>query len=194
MGKFVNAILRESLRQELKFTKEVAKDEYEYLSLTYNMPVWVIKMWEKHYGKAKTLSLLEYSIKEAPLSVRVNIHKTNKEEILKNSDFVLGKLAKNALTYEGITPTKPGTSAKYYTFSGWTPEITAVTEDTVYTATFTETVIEVTVEGTVPVFSNDGKTVTYGLYPQTHVNDTTLINTLNTLEVSSNGWYLYEDL
>ena len=104
MGKFVNAILRESLRQELKFTKEVAKDEYEYLSLTYNMPVWVIKMWEKHYGKAKTLSLLEYSTKEAPLSIRVNIHKTNKEEILKNSDFVLGKLARNALTYEGITP------------------------------------------------------------------------------------------
>ena len=104
MGKFVNAILRESLRQELKFTKEIAKDEYEYLSLTYNMPVWVIKMWEKHYGKAKTLSLLEYSMKEPPLSVRVNIHKTMKEEILNNSDFVLGKLAKNALTYEGTTP------------------------------------------------------------------------------------------
>ena len=104
MGKFVNAILRESLRQELKFTKELAKDEYEYLSLTYNMPVWVIKMWEKHYGKAKTLSLLEYSNKEAPLSVRVNIHKSNKEEILKNPDFVSGQLAKNALTYEGATP------------------------------------------------------------------------------------------
>lgn len=94
-------------------------------------------------------------------------------------------------TYEGITPTKPGTSAKYYTFSGWTPEITAVTEDTVYTATFTETLIEVTIEGTVPVFSNDGKTVTYGLYPQTKVSDTTLINTLETLEVSSIGWYFY---
>ena len=104
MGKFVNAILRESLRQELNFTQDLAKDEYEYYSLTYNMPVWVIKMWEKHYGKAKMISLLEYSNKEAPLSVRVNIHKTNKEEILKNADFILGKLAKNALTYEGTTP------------------------------------------------------------------------------------------
>lgn len=104
MGKFVNAILRESLRQELKFNKEEAKDEYEYLSLTYNMPVWVIKMWEKHYGKVKTLSLLEESIKEAPLSVRANIHKTNKEEIMKNPVFISGKLSKNALTYIGNIP------------------------------------------------------------------------------------------
>lgn len=94
-------------------------------------------------------------------------------------------------TYEGIVPTKPNSSTASYTFSGWTPEITEVTEDTVYTATFTETPIVVTIEGTVPVFSNDGKTVTYGLYPQTKISDTTLISTLETLEVSSNGWYFY---
>lgn len=104
MGKFVNAILRESQRQNLVFDKECCKDEYEYLSIYYNMPIWVIKMWESHYGKAKTLQILEHSIKEAPLSLRVNIHKANKEELLKNPDFIEGKLAKNALTYVGSTP------------------------------------------------------------------------------------------
>ena len=101
-------------------------------------------------------------------------------------------LANTIPTYEGITPTKPNSATTYYTFNGWTPEIVPATENAVYTATFTETPINVTVDGTVPVISNDGKTVTYGLYPQTHVNDTTLINTLNTLSAETNGWYLYE--
>lgn len=101
MGNFVNAILRESQRKNLVFSREMAKDEYEYLSLIYNMPIWVIKMWEKHYGKEKTLSILKYSNVEPPLSVRVNIHKAKKEEILQNPDFVEGKLAQNSLIYTG---------------------------------------------------------------------------------------------
>ena len=105
MGKFVNAVLRESQRQNLEFSKEVCKDEYEYLSIKYNTPVWVVKMWEAHYGKAKTLSLLEDSIKEPPVSFRVNIHKTNKEDVLANNEgFVSGKLAANSLTYNGDSP------------------------------------------------------------------------------------------
>lgn len=104
MGKFVNAILRESQRKQIALSRESVKDEYEYLSLLYNMPIWVIKMFEKHYGKEKTLKILEYSIKEAPLAVRVNIHKSNKEKLLENSDFIEGKLGKNSLIYKGTSP------------------------------------------------------------------------------------------
>ena len=44
-----------------------------------------------------------------------------------------------------------------------------------------------------PVFSADGKTVKYGYYPQTHVNDSLLIQELNEIETpESNGWYLYD--
>ena len=104
MGKFVNAILRESLRQNLKFSREDAKDEYEYLSIAYNMPVWVIKMWEIHYGKEKTINILKSSNQEAPLAVRANIHKVHKDQLLSNPDFVSGKLANNSLIYVGSTP------------------------------------------------------------------------------------------
>ena len=104
MGNFVNAILRESQRQNLEFNKEDCKDEYEYLSIAYNMPVWVIKMWETHYGKEKTLNLLKANLQEAPLSTRVNIHKANKELIKENPDFIDGNLAKNSLIYTGSTP------------------------------------------------------------------------------------------
>ncbi len=46
--------------------------------------------------------------------------------------------------------------------------------------------------GILPVFG-DG-TVTYGLYPQTHVGDETTISALNALKsADKNGWYLYNE-
>ncbi len=49
--------------------------------------------------------------------------------------------------------------------------------------------------GVRPIFSNDGKTVSYGLYPQTHVNDAALVTNLNTSAVKDiNGWYKYDGL
>ena len=48
--------------------------------------------------------------------------------------------------------------------------------------------------GIIPVLSKDGKTMTYGLYPQTYVNDSSLISALNELTTpESNGWYLYNN-
>ncbi len=44
-----------------------------------------------------------------------------------------------------------------------------------------------------PSFSDDNKSVTYGLYPQTHVSDEELITSLDALTTTaSNGWYLYD--
>jgi hypothetical protein len=45
-----------------------------------------------------------------------------------------------------------------------------------------------------PILSEDGKTITYGLYPQTNINDSTLVSALNALTTpESNGWYLYDN-
>lgn len=51
--------------------------------------------------------------------------------------------------------------------------------------------------GAIPSIDLDNNTVSYGLYPQTHVNDTKLIKTLESLDESyidsRNGYYFYED-
>ncbi len=46
----------------------------------------------------------------------------------------------------------------------------------------------------IPTLSEDGKTITYGLYPQTYISNSSLTNELNKLITpESNGWYLYND-
>ena len=48
--------------------------------------------------------------------------------------------------------------------------------------------------GMKPALSSDGKTITYGLYPQKRVSDSTIVAALNAIvSPESNGYYLYQD-
>lgn len=91
-------------------------------------------------------------------------------------------------------------------FKGWYHESKKVSDDAIYTFVmptidyslvarfFTKAELEEKKYATKPFVSADGKTITYGLYPQTNVNDSSLISTLNALSATeSNGWYLYDN-
>ncbi len=93
-------------------------------------------------------------------------------------------------------------------FKGWYNGTTKVSDDATYTFTmptndyslvarfFTKAEEEERKKnlGIIPVFDEENKTVTYGLYPQTHVSDADTITVLNALtSAENNGWYLYND-
>ena len=95
-----------------------------------------------------------------------------------------------------------------WVFKGWYHEEIKVSNDTTYTFTmptndyslvahfFTKAEEEVYAKkyATRPFLSDDGKTITYGLYPQTNVNNSSLVSALNALTTpESNGWYLYNN-
>lgn len=112
----------------------------------------------------------------------------------KNYDGTILEIDKDVK--KGVIPTKPSDKEYTYTFKGWDPEITEVTKDQVYTATYTSEKIITPEEryATKPIISSNGKTIKYGLYPQKNVNDEALVSTLNALTTAeSNGWYLYDN-
>ena len=103
-------------------------------------------------------------------------------------------------TDESITVS--ATPAEDCIFTGWYCEGEMISQEASYTFVMPAADSSLTAyfldlgewkasHGFLPVFSDDGKTVVYGLYPQKHVSDPGTIKLLNSLSSSQdNGWYL----
>ena len=84
-----------------------------------------------------------------------------------------------------------------------TPETMEIDGEATYIVNFTNPAFETQTQNGIlpkdvyakkPHLNSDGKTIKYGLYPQTNVNDSALVSTLNALTTpESNGWYLYNN-
>ena len=86
------------------------------------------------------------------------------------------------------TFTDPGVTCVEHTFSAYESFATLSCDDDRYVPSGNESL------GITPMFSTKNKTVTYGLYPQKNVNDSSLVSALNALTTpESNGWYLYNN-
>jgi len=76
---FVNAVLRSILRNGV----QIPSDNSLYsLSIRYSCPVWIIEGFINDYGLSETLWLLEASLNQPPVTLRVNTLKTTKEELV----------------------------------------------------------------------------------------------------------------
>ncbi len=115
-----------------------------------------------------------------------------------NADGTILEVDYNVLTgsvptYNAANPTKETNGSVSYEFIGWSPTISNVYNDITYIAVYKEIYTGVIVQGMEPIISSDKKTVLYGLYPQTYINDASLITTLSTLTPTTNGWCLYNE-
>ena len=87
-------------------TKEIIPNDLdktspEYLSMRFNTPAWVIKMWQKQFGKGVVFKVLKTNYRQSIPSIRVNEQLTTKEKVLaKHPDLVLSPID-NILVFQG---------------------------------------------------------------------------------------------
>lgn len=97
-SQFINAVLKQAFLTEPSL-EELSKEER--LSIETSHPLWMVKMLCKQYGYSTTQKICQAN-NEPPLKcARVNTLLTSKDELLKDELWQKGKLAKDALYYQG---------------------------------------------------------------------------------------------
>lgn len=102
-----NGVLRNLLRNESAFAFPERKNITDYLAIRYSHPQWIVERFLKLFGAEETEELLKYNNQNPPLTIRVNILKTTREELIKTltSDGVSckeGKYSPYAIEVQGM--------------------------------------------------------------------------------------------
>ncbi len=78
------------------------KGSLEFLSLRFNCPLWLVKMWAKHYGRGLTYKILKSNSHIALHTCRVNTLLTTKEDLLEDyNDSFEPACVEDMLVYKG---------------------------------------------------------------------------------------------
>lgn len=85
---FVNAILRNLIRNKDEILKIDAENENMYYSIKYSYSPWMIKTFIKDFGKEFTEDLLEANNERSNLYIRVNTLKITREKLMKEFDKI----------------------------------------------------------------------------------------------------------
>ncbi len=73
--------------------REFDSESLELISLRFNVPTYVLKMWFKHFGKSLTFKTLKRIIRPYDYYFALNTNKISEEEFLKNNkDFEKGPI------------------------------------------------------------------------------------------------------
>lgn len=82
---FVNGVLRNIARNKDKVAYPSKEKEFiNYLSVTYSMPLWIVKMWTERFDREKAEQILQGLLTERPVTVRVeeSLDHEKKESLL----------------------------------------------------------------------------------------------------------------
>ena len=82
---FVNGVLRTAAREMDRIVwPDPAEDPEKYLSVTYSMPVWILRKWMGQFGVAATEKICRSFMEEKGTFVRCDLRKASKEEIIES--------------------------------------------------------------------------------------------------------------
>ncbi len=103
MAKFVNAMLRSSIRRRREFAIPSAEEnEHLHLSLTYHLPEWLVSVWLKSYGRDDTIALCQYFNTIPVLCLRTNTARISRDELLQRLQAQHIRAEKARYSPEGI--------------------------------------------------------------------------------------------
>lgn len=81
--------------------EELDKSSPEFLSLRYNTPAWVIRMWQKQFGKGLVFKVLKVNYRQSVTSIRVDEKRVDLDEFIsKHPDFSKSPID-NMIVYQG---------------------------------------------------------------------------------------------
>ena len=88
---FVNGVLRGALRAGLQVPQpDPVRQPLEAMSLRYDMPIWIVRLWQQAYGTETAEMLLRRSQGEKPLCCRVNTIKNEPDKLYEQLTEMLG--------------------------------------------------------------------------------------------------------
>lgn len=99
---FVNAILRNEIRNKDTIMNIDDKDEVKYLSTKYSYNPWMVKNWIGKFGSDFTRELLEENSKKPSIYIRVNTLKTTRDELIEKLEAMEIECKKVGIIDEAI--------------------------------------------------------------------------------------------
>lgn len=94
---FVNGLLRNIVRKKEEITlPDETKSPYEYLSVRYSIPQWILEKWRESYDYDTVKKMAAGSIRNPETCVRVNLSRTTTEEVTKRLEEEEVKITKGA--------------------------------------------------------------------------------------------------
>ena len=99
-AKELTAFVEELKAKEKLIPANIQEGSLEYLSLRFNTPLWLVKMWDKQYGRTTTFKVLKGNSKTSKITCGVNTTNASKEKLLESNNFASSPI-ENCLIYQG---------------------------------------------------------------------------------------------
>jgi len=98
---FVNGVLRSALREPERAAFPEGRDAYALALRTWH-PKWMVERWMRTYGYERTEELCRCNNTSAPLSVRVNTLRTNRDALMEQLAAAGAQVRASAWVPDGI--------------------------------------------------------------------------------------------
>ncbi len=101
-GRFVNGLLRTVIRAKDALPQPNREDIVSFIAIKASHPEWMIRRWLPRFGEEATLALCQANNESPPLTLRVNLLKTDREKVSEELAQAGGRVEATHFAPEGL--------------------------------------------------------------------------------------------